>query len=498
MLHASLGAASVQGQSDRMHVSALLMGLLLASSVLAGEEALVTVADVEIGRPTQVTLTDGQTVTILARNVTVSRDAVMNAIRQAVVDVEINGQKARIVSGQYRLPQLVGGVQVDCPVVAAYLKDSHIDHWALEKEVRIRLWPAKSPWVRPGSFVYPVDQRWFASQTWFSNEAVSQRPSGQFYYHAGLDLGASEMQTTVLAATDGTIVGIGDLTLPNLPAEAIVKRYDVVYLRDKRGWYYRYSHLDSIRTGIRLGESIDAGDPIGKVGKEGNSGGWSHLHFEIKSLQPSGRWGTQDGYAFLWQAYRAQYDPPVLAVARPRYLLRVDEVATLDGTRSWARNGIRSFRWLLSDDTESRDSTVERIYKKPGTYSEILRITDADGNEDVDFATVKVVGDDSQPVPGIHATYHPSVGLRAGDPVTFKVRARYTRVGHDVWNFGDGTPLVTVTSNRNESPHARDAYVATIHRYERPGNYVVQVHRETPAGRAVQHLYVRVDGMTPR
>ncbi|MCH1409110.1 MAG: hypothetical protein L7V87_08775, partial [Verrucomicrobiales bacterium] len=36
---------------------------------------------------------------------------------------------------------------------------------------------------------------------------------------------------------------------------------------------------------------------------------WMHLHFEIKNRKPSGRWGTEDSYAFLWQGYRNLHDP---------------------------------------------------------------------------------------------------------------------------------------------------------------------------------------------
>jgi len=37
------------------------------------------------------------------------------------------------------------------------------------------------------------------------------------------------------------------------------------------------------------------GQKIGTLGKEGDSGGWSHLHYEILSRQVSGRLGTQEG-----------------------------------------------------------------------------------------------------------------------------------------------------------------------------------------------------------
>lgn len=64
------------------------------------------------------------------------------------------------------------------------------------------------------------------------------------------------------------------------------------------------------------------GQKIGILGKEGASGGWSHLHFGIKSRQPSGKWGTQEAYAFAWQAYVKEQKPAVIAVARPHHFIR--------------------------------------------------------------------------------------------------------------------------------------------------------------------------------
>ena len=190
-------------------------------------------------------------------------------------------------------------------------------------------------------FRYPIRQRWFASQTWFSNEAVSARPSERFYYHSGLDLGATELLEPVFAATDGRVVSVGGQTAADVPRAQSNPRYDVVCIQDRRGWYYRYSHLSAINTPVQLGAEVHIGQRIGTVGKEGNSGGWSHLHFEIKSLQPSGQWGTQDGYAFLWQANRQQHDPPIIAVARPRHLAVTGETVTLDGRDHGAVTGSR-------------------------------------------------------------------------------------------------------------------------------------------------------------
>lgn len=262
-----------------------------------------------------------------------------------------------------------------------------------------------------------------------------------------------------------------------------------------RGWYYRYSHLSAINTPIRPGEMVRAGQRIGTVGKEGGSGGWSHLHFEIKSLQPSGKWGTQDGYAFLWQAYREQYAPKILAVARPRHLVLTGEQVMLDGSRSWAAAGVAAHEWSLSNGVKAAGSRVKRVYDKPGTFSEILTVTDRRGNIDVDFAIVRVVdrSNPDQNPPGIHPVYYPTFGLQTGDPITFKVRARGTTEGVDVWDFGDGSPPVTVRSNVTSATHAPDGYATTIHRYRKPGRHIATVRRTTSRGTATSHLLVVIE-----
>ncbi len=466
-----------------------------ANMAPAQTKPLVTTVDLDIDEETTVEVGEDVQVVVRLDAVRETRDSVMNALSSVEVDVTIDGQQATLTSGLYRLPLQVGSVQIDCPVTIGYNHDSHIDHWGLRQAARLRLWPAESPWIRPGSFVYPVGQKWFASQTWFSNEAVSARPNGQFYYHSGLDIGGSEGQTPVYAATDGTVVSVANHSVENLPKAAVQPRYDVIYLRDERGWLYRYSHLDSIQTAVQLGKTVRAGQRIGTVGKEGASGGWSHLHFEIKSLQPSGEWGTQDGYAFLWQAWQEQHQPDVIAVARPRYLARPGQRVTLDASRSWSRNGTLRYEWNFTDGTTASGKTVERLYPRPGNYNEILTITDDEGHTDVDFAIVKVVpGNDPADVAGMHATYFPTMNLRPGTPITFKVRARGSTEGADVWDFGDGSDPVTVQSNTDSAGHAPagKGYVTTIHQYQHPGRYIVTVRRDAESGMAWEHLHVVV------
>ena len=79
--------------------------------------------------------------------------------------------------------------------------------------------------------------------------------------------------------------------------------------------------------------------------------------------------------------------------------------------------------------------------------------------------------------------------------MTFKVRSfRIARTdGHEVWDFGDGTPSVKVQSDGNASSRAKDGYAVTTHRYEKPGHYLVRVERRNRRGEpAVAHLHVRV------
>src|SRR5262249_34941805 len=157
--------------------------------------------------------------------------------------------------------------------------------------------------------------------------------------------------------------------LPGYERTPADPRYDVVFVLDDRGWYYRYSHLQSFDPAIKPGVSVALGQKIGVLGKEGGSGGWSHLHFEVVSRQPSGRWGTQEGYAFLWEAALREQQPAVIAVARPHHSVRVGDPVALDGSRSWSRSGrIAGFAWTFSDGTTASGPEVRRVYTQPGEF----------------------------------------------------------------------------------------------------------------------------------
>lgn len=500
-------------RSDVILVAALL--ILFGSNVgaraaSAGYPAridpLLRVVDLNVGESQRFTLSDGSSVQVELVNLKETLDDLRHAVRKAEVTVKIDGHEATLVSATCNLPRTVGPAQVDCSITKGYNTRGSASSWGLDKDARLRLWPKGSPWVHPGTFGYPVKQRWFATDTQMANTPVFVdggelvASARNIYYHNDLDIGGAEGLIEVVSATDALVVSSGGETLPEHRRERdtpVSPRYDVVYLLDGRGWYYRYSHLKEIDPAIKIGARVKLGDRIGLLGKEGGSGGWSHLHFGPKSRQPSGKWGSQEAYAFIWQAWLKEHDPKLIAVARPQHFIWAGDSATLDGSKSWARSGkIASFEWTFGDGSKAAGSKVARRYERAGRYSEVLKITDDQGNIDYDFAVVQVLDRELKDRSrlSIHAAFSPTMGIQAGDPVTFKVRTFGTTAGREKWNFGDGSPIVHSRSDGNVTKLAPDGYATLSHRFEKPGHYLVHVERTNERGiRAETRLHIVVD-----
>jgi hypothetical protein len=175
---------------------------------------LVRVIDLNAGDSQEVQLCNGTKVTVKLLDVQETRDDIRSAVRTARVKVAVDGKEITLNSGNYHLPQSVAAVHIDCPITKGYRNNSNEDAWGLEKEARLRLWPADSPLLRPGTFVYPARQRWFASATQMANEPVyvdgGEDPAvRKIYYHYGLDIGGAEALVQVVAATDGLVVSSG-------------------------------------------------------------------------------------------------------------------------------------------------------------------------------------------------------------------------------------------------------------------------------------------------
>ena len=489
----------------------IVSGLMLCVAALGlfaqtREAPPFTVVEINEGEQIEAALPNGRTARLQLVERSETGDTVRGAVRQSRVRVRVNGEEARLGCGNYNLPAAVGGVQIDCAVTIALAANSRTNPWGLEKDVRLRVWPAGSPFLPPGTFVYPVKQRWFATDTQMANQPSyvdgSEEPSAKrIYYHYGLDVGGAEGLTEVVSATEGRVVVRGRTALPeHMKSPYTEVGYDGVVVLDDRGWFHWYFHLFSIADGIKLGERVRAGQAVGRIGKEGSAGCWSHLHYEIRAPQPSGKAGIVEGYAFLWEAYQREHAPDVVAVARPHSFVWVGETARLDGGRSWARRGIARYEWTFGDGSKANGPTATKVYERPGTYSEILKVTDRSGKSAYDFAVVQVVerqaggkpGDDRVP-PTIHASFWPGTGVRPGQPVTFLVRTCRTTFGNETWEFGDGSEAVSVKSDGCASGQAKDGYARTEHVFRSPGDYLVKVERSNERGeKAIGRLWVPV------
>jgi murein DD-endopeptidase MepM/ murein hydrolase activator NlpD len=459
------------------------------------------VADLETGESQTLVLPSGGAVTLYLQQTGAESDSIRGAVRSSWIFIEVNGEPTRVDCGNYCLPIEVGGVRIDCPVTYALYENSDEDRWGLRKDARVRIWPKEGSLFGEAPLLYPVaGQRWLPNRSQAGNEPTDDYLPflDAIYYHSGVDFGGCDGNESVVAAASGRVVLTnGEVLRGYANTPAVLQshfgdiRTDVVFIEDERGWLYRYSHLHSIAPNVRLGEPIFAGDPVGLLGNEGASGGWAHLHFEIYSQQPSGPWGSEAAYAYLWEGYAAVDQPPLLAVARPHKFGVVGDFIELDGSRSVGFEGeIVDHEWTFTDGTTMKGAKVRRRYEQPGFFTELLKVTDELGNTAYDFVPVQIVHADPFPTyTYMHAAHCPSKDIRPDDEVTFYVRVFGTAGGQEAWDFGDGS-LIGIT---HSSIQPFTEYATITHTYDEPGDYLVRVERINKRGEPiVAQLWVRV------
>lgn len=91
--------------------------------------------------------------------------------------------------------------------------------------------------------------------------------TGRAAMHRGLDF-RGPVGAPILAAADGRVSFVGDRSGYG----------HVVEITHGNGMMTRYAHMS--RQLVRVGQNVDAGDQIGKIGNSGRSTG-PHLHFEV-------------------------------------------------------------------------------------------------------------------------------------------------------------------------------------------------------------------------
>jgi hypothetical protein len=490
-------------------ISGILMGavILLSCGCKSNElKRLNVVVELNLGESKDIRLVNGDIVKLSLTGMDIVRDSVRHGIRAANIKIAVDGKEIIIGSGNYNLPVTVGKVKIDCPVikehtaVSGYYKTDGV----LQGDARFRLWPKDSPFIQPGTFAFPLEQKWLAGRTQSQNEPAGlgwaePYTSKDVAYHSTHDFGSAEGMDEVFSATDGLVVSSTNEVLDgykDLPGDV---RPDVVWIVDGREWYYRYSHLNSIEPGIKTGVRVKIGQKIGIAGKQGGSGGWVHLHFGVHYKNPvSSRWEVEDAYPYLWESYVRKYKPSLTAIARPHLIAWTGDEVTLDGSKSLSLAGeIVSYKWTYTDGTTADGAVQKRRYAKAGEYSEILKITDSKGNVDYDFLYVQVNDKEfpEKQVPKIHPVYYPTLNIKPGDPVTFLVRTFGSNTGEEIWDFGDGSEKVSVNSGVvQRKTQNQGKYAETVHSFNKPGQYIVRVERINEHGfPAIGHLHVVVN-----
>ena len=102
--------------------------------------------------------------------------------------------------------------------------------------------------------------------------------------HYGVDLGAS-YGTPVLSAHDGTVIRAIDYVKDNVKSpdtgNMVVIKCKVDLLDgSSRNIYFYYMHMAEGSVKVKVGQTVKAGEQIGKVGNTGASFG-AHLHFQL-------------------------------------------------------------------------------------------------------------------------------------------------------------------------------------------------------------------------
>lgn len=113
---------------------------------------------------------------------------------------------------------------------------------------------------------YPKVKTCFPTKSHNISSSFGKRSRGDF--HTGLDL-CGNYGDNIFAYKSGTVIKT---------QYSNVSYGNMILLQHTDGTQTRYAHLSSIN--VSLGEKVDCGEVIGKMGSTGNSTG-NHLHFEI-------------------------------------------------------------------------------------------------------------------------------------------------------------------------------------------------------------------------
>ncbi len=451
------------------------MNILRTSLLLAGFAAwalslCVTATAAEQARwPTTVDLNPGEAVTALRNGVahtfrilndsdgqpairhdtmpfpTTSVDHRVN--RAARVRLEVDGQEIELVARPFQYPIEAVGLRLYLDGTKEWLAVG-LFPVSIPKRIRLRFTAVGEPWG-PATLRFPVGAyRWGATtylNTWLG---IVPQDVATTYYHKGEDFGAAPDLLPVFAPEAGTVT----------------TTQGSVHLRAGDGTITRFFHMNPPRVVVAAGQSLGAGQLLGFTGQFGNGDADPHLHYDF-------RWDADEPgtYPFAVDAYLRDYPDAGVVIAGGYQFMRAGETLALEGRRSLARPGrtITGWRWILHDGTAAETPTATLTAAAPGFYAQELRVFFDDGREERGFTPVRVFAPGSagqEPVPGF-LYQHPVRGITPGRPVTIRHHPFIVASTERTINFGDGSPVRTVSGSRPGEAHA----------YAAPGLYTVTV-----------------------
>jgi PKD repeat protein/DNA-binding MarR family transcriptional regulator len=143
----------------------------------------------------------------------------------------------------------------------------------------------------------------------------------------------------------------------------------------------------------------------------------------------------------------------------PAGWVTLDGTNSIDTTSDWP---LLEYLWDFGDGTKGTGGVVQHMYPKTGTYKVTLRVTDDDGETDVDSAFITVTGDSPEIDAGRDRV------VTEDEIVEFSaVITGDEKIVHFSWDFGDGAMLAGQNVN---------------HSWPMAGTYTVKLRVKNNAG----------------
>lgn len=122
---------------------------------------------------------------------------------------------------------------------------------------------------------YPARRHWFVSQGNFGRYSHSPGSGDEFAIDWNMPTGSD-----VCAARAGRVIAIKQDSELGGPDRRFDADSNYIVIRHADGTCGEYMHLDVGGALVKLGQQVEAGQPIGRSGNTGNSAG-PHLHFGV-------------------------------------------------------------------------------------------------------------------------------------------------------------------------------------------------------------------------